>query len=225
MSTDETSLIDRDRLRANLLPFTRKAFGILPRLDGPNILDIGCGTGVVTLELARLSRGRVVGVDIDQTALDKLKQSIERANLGNRVSAVKCSMCGMQFAAHSFDIIWSEGSIFVIGFEQGLMQWHRFIRPDGFLVIHARLIDIKERVRKIGECGYCLLENFMVPKDAWWDEYYGPLERRIGGLHHGCKENASVLSVVKKVQREIDEFKTNPEYQGSVFYVCQKTGE
>ncbi|MDH4209843.1 MAG: class I SAM-dependent methyltransferase [candidate division WOR-3 bacterium] len=225
MSTDEASLVDRDYLRANLLPFTRKAFRMLPELDGPNIIDVGCGTGVVTLELARLSNGRVVGVDIDQTALDRLKSSVEQVDFGYRVSVVKCSMCDMKFAANSFDIIWSEGSIFVIGFEQGLARWRNFIRADGFLVVHARMIDIEERVRMIPKYGYCLLKNFFVPKDAWWNGYYGPLERHLDGLLHGCKKDTDVLPLLKKIQKEIDEFKTNPEYQGSVFYLCQKTGE
>ena len=224
MSIDETSLVNRDHLRANLLPFTRKAFGIIPIFDRPDVLDIGCATGVVTLELARLSKGRVVGIDIDPAALQTLRCSIERTDLGNRVSAVRCSMCDTPFAAHSFDIIWSEGSIHVIGFEQGLTQWHRFIRPKGFLVIHATLTDIRERIRKIPECGYCLLENFMVPQDAWWDGYYGPLERRIGEIYRDYRQDASVLSVVRKIQREIEEFMSTPEYQGSVFYVCQKIG-
>jgi ubiquinone/menaquinone biosynthesis C-methylase UbiE len=225
MSIDEASLVDRDHLRANLLPFTRKAFRILPRLDEPNILDIGCGTGVVTLELARLSKGRVIGVDIDQTALDTLKHSIERADLVQRVSAIKCSMCDMKFAVNSFDIIWSEGSIFVIGFEQGLTRWHRFIRPEGFLVVHARKKDMMKRIKMILKCGYSLLSRFVVPKEAWWEGYYGPLQKLIEGLRNGYRHDKGTLSFLSALQEEVIEFKQNPEYHGSVFYICQKTGE
>lgn len=46
---------------------------MLPRLDNPRIMDVGCGTGVVTIELARLSGGSIVGVDTDKLALDKLQ--------------------------------------------------------------------------------------------------------------------------------------------------------
>jgi len=42
------------------LRFTRKAFHMLPRLDRPRILDIGCGQGEPTLELAKLSGGQVI---------------------------------------------------------------------------------------------------------------------------------------------------------------------
>ncbi|MBU7032610.1 MAG: class I SAM-dependent methyltransferase, partial [Theionarchaea archaeon] len=43
---------------------------MLPALDNPHILDIGCGTGEPTLELARLSEGIITAVDINQRALD-----------------------------------------------------------------------------------------------------------------------------------------------------------
>jgi ubiquinone/menaquinone biosynthesis C-methylase UbiE len=224
MGADVTSLVDRDHFRAKLLPFTRKAFRMIPRLDRPAIVDIGCGSGVVTLELAALTNGRITGVDIDKTALKSLERRFERAGLSARVETINCSMNDLKFAVNSFDIVWSEGSIFVIGFEQGLAQWRRFIRPDRFLVLHARKIEIEKRVRMISELGYNLLSKFLVPKDAWWNLYYGPLEKRVNLLQNRCKDDACNLSSLNTIQKEIDEFKRNPEYHGSVFYVCQKAG-
>lgn len=43
--------------------YTRRAFEMLPKLDKPRILDIGCGPGGPTMELARLSGGSVIGLD------------------------------------------------------------------------------------------------------------------------------------------------------------------
>ncbi|HUV64140.1 MAG TPA: hypothetical protein VMW24_09590 [Sedimentisphaerales bacterium] len=64
MSYRDSETFNRDQFRANLLEFTRKAFHMLPRLDKPRILDIGCGSGVATLELARISGGNIVAVSI-----------------------------------------------------------------------------------------------------------------------------------------------------------------
>ena len=45
---------------------------MLPIIDKPRILDIGCGYGVPTLELARLSDGEITAIDTDQFLLDRL---------------------------------------------------------------------------------------------------------------------------------------------------------
>ncbi len=81
-----------DNIRKRLLKYTRKAFRMLPQIDKPRILDIGCGSGVPTLELARLSQGEIVGIDIDQPALDKLTSKIKEAGLTDRVQGVNCSI-------------------------------------------------------------------------------------------------------------------------------------
>jgi cyclopropane fatty-acyl-phospholipid synthase-like methyltransferase len=50
-------------------------------LTRPRILDVGCGPGGPTLELARLSDGEIIGLDIHQPSLDKLSRRIEEAGL------------------------------------------------------------------------------------------------------------------------------------------------
>ena len=87
MLKDVCTDIDRDSFRKRLLKYTRKVFKLLPRLDKPRILDVGCGSGVPTIELAILSRGKIVGIDIDQSLLDELDRKIEREGLSNRVES------------------------------------------------------------------------------------------------------------------------------------------
>jgi 2-polyprenyl-3-methyl-5-hydroxy-6-metoxy-1,4-benzoquinol methylase len=48
MREDVFSDIDRDSLRTNLNEYTRKAFQLIPRMEKPRILDVGCGSGVPT---------------------------------------------------------------------------------------------------------------------------------------------------------------------------------
>jgi ubiquinone/menaquinone biosynthesis C-methylase UbiE len=223
MKYDVTSDINRDYFRSKLLQYTRKAFKMLPELEKPRILDIGCGTGVATLELARLSNGRVVGIDTDQAALDKLNGKIEQATLLDRVRTLNCSMKDMQFPDGIFDIIWSEGAIFAIGFEEALNEWRRFIRPEGCLVLHTRLGNIEQRVAVIPTLGYRFIDKFVVPKESWWDDYYGPLEKLIEGLRHKYRTDPKAQSILDKVQNEVNEFKSKPELHGSVFYIMQKT--
>lgn len=69
--------INIDHFREAFSKYTRKAFQLLPKLKRPKILDIGCGSGVPTIELIKLSIGEIIGLDIDQTQLEKLERKIE----------------------------------------------------------------------------------------------------------------------------------------------------
>jgi len=221
--TEETILQTyKDLLREGLSKYTRKAFHMLPKLDKPYILDVGCGSGVPAMELARLSNGEIVGSDINQDLLDILARKIEKEGLSDRVKAVKCSIFDMDFSNESFDIIWSEGSIFIIGFEKGLKQWRRFLKPNGFLVVHDETGNITEKLEQISSCGYELFEHFILGEDTWWIEYYAPLEKRINEIRAKHADDPKALVALDQDQREIDMFKKNPSRYKSVFFIMKK---
>jgi len=215
--------IDKDLLREGLCKYTRKAFHMLPKLDKPRVLDIGCGPGIPTMELARLSDGQIIGLDINQTSLDELTKKIERAGLSERVTILKCSMFDMDFPDESFDIIWAEGSLWVIGFQRGLKEWQRFLKPNGFLVVHDEIGNITEKREQISSCGYDLLEYFTLHEDTWWIEYYAPLEKRINEIRIKHADDPKALVALDNEQREIDMFKKNPGQYSSVFFIMKKS--
>lgn len=222
LSGEERFQIKKDRIRKRLAKYTRKAFRMLPEMDKPRILDVGCGSGVPTIELARLSQGEVMGIDTDQPALDKFTRKIEEAGLTDRVQAVNCSIFDMEFPDESFDIIWSEGSIFVIGFKRGLQEWRRFLRPGGFMVVHDEKGNVKEKLKQISGCGYELLGYFILDIDTWWTEYSAPLEKLVNETRTKYSEDRKVLEALHQAQREIDMFRKNPERNSSVCFVMKK---
>ena len=195
---------------------------MLPKLDEPRILDVGCGSGVVTIELARLSKGEVIWIDIDQSVLDELNRKTERENLSNRVKTKKCSMIELDFPDENFEIIWAEGSLYAIDFERGLKEWRRLLKPNGFLVVHDKIRTMTDKIEKIHNLGYKLTNYLLLPEDAWWTEYYKPLENRIKGLRERRSNDADALRVLEEVQNEIDMVKRNPKEYRSAFYIMQK---
>jgi ubiquinone/menaquinone biosynthesis C-methylase UbiE len=221
ITEDPLSELREDDLRASLSKYTRKAFRLLPRLVKPRILDIGCGSGVPTIELARLSEGQIIALDIDESALDKLNKKIEEEGLGDRVKPVKCSMFEMDFPDESFDVIWAEGSISRIGFENGLREWRRLLKPKGCLVIHDAITNIKKKLEVIPSCGYDLLGYFVLREDVWWIDYYGPLEKRVQELSAKYDEDPEILRVLDKKRDEIEMVKKNPRDYSSVFFVMR----
>jgi len=214
--------IKRELVRKRLVKYTRKAFRILPKLYKPRILDIGCGSGIPTIELARLSQGEIIGIDIDQPALAKFTRKIKEAGLTDRVQAVNCSMFDMDFADESFDIIWSEGSIYAIGFERGLREWKRFLKPGGFMMVHDEQGNVKEKLEQISDGGYELLGHFELGEDTWWTEYFAPLEKLINETRTKYPYDQSILKELHQAQGELDMFKKNPERNRSVCFVMKK---
>lgn len=75
------------------LDFTHRAFEMLPELETPRILDVGCGQGRATLELARLSGGQVVGLDVDHAALDVLSTEIRAGFVSEARPLVRIGLC------------------------------------------------------------------------------------------------------------------------------------
>lgn len=214
--------LEKDHIRENLNKYTRKAFEFISKIKTPHIVDIGCGTGVPTIELTKISDGHVTGVDIDESSLHMLKRKIKETGLNSRVSIIKDSILTMDVPEESFDIIWAEGSIYVMGFEQSIKKWRRFLKPNGFLVIHDENKDKIEKLQIISKCGYRLIAQFEISAESWWLDYYTPLEQLIQKLRYRYPNDLELHNELEKDQDEIEKCKSNSIIVSSFFVIMQK---
>ncbi len=60
--------------------------------EGITALDVGCGPGFFTIELAKLvgTNGKVIAVDLQQGMIEKVKGKIKGSELEERIKLVKC---------------------------------------------------------------------------------------------------------------------------------------
>jgi ubiquinone/menaquinone biosynthesis C-methylase UbiE len=195
---------------------------MLLKMDRPRILDIGCGSGVSTMELTRLSRGNVIGIDIDQSALDRFTRRIKEGGLTDRIQVINCSMFDMDFPDESFDIVGAEGSIYAIGFERGLQEWKRLIKPSGFMVVHDEQGNVGEKLEQISNCGYELLGYFVLDTDVWRNEYFAPLEKLITETRAKYTDELKIHEALNQAQSELDFFRKFPERNRSVCFVMKR---
>lgn len=215
---------EKDRIRANLNKYTRKAFEALPPLDRPRILDIGCGSGVPTLELVRLSNGEITALDISQPMVEWLSTRVEKAGLSDRVKVLHRSLFDMGFPDESFDIVWSEGSIGVIGFKRGLMEWRPLLKQGGYLVVHDEKGDVKDKLEQVSNSGYELMSHFVLDENVWRDDYYTPLEELICQIREGHSGNNETLTLLDREQNEVDTWKKDPAANCSACFIMKKVG-
>lgn len=160
-----------------------------------------------------------------------------------RLQTILGSMFDLSFEDEAFDIIWSEGSIYIIGFEKGLSEWRRIIKPGGFLVASEmswlksnppkELLDywvnaypgmksIPGNLDIIRKCGYTEVGHFTLPENAWWDDFYIPLGKRITSLRDKYKGNAEAEAALDENSEEIELYRNYSEWYGYVFYIMKK---
>ena len=128
----------------------------------------------------------------------------------------------MQFPDESFDIIWAEGSIYVVGFKRALREWKRFLAPGGFMALHDEKGDVGEKLKQISACGYELLGHFILDLDVWWKEYFSPLEKLINKAQAKYTDNPRALELIHNARGELDMFRKNPQRNCSAFFVMKK---
>ncbi|MBY9004666.1 MAG: class I SAM-dependent methyltransferase [Candidatus Lokiarchaeota archaeon] len=46
-------------------------------MEKPRLLDLGCGSGLLTIELSDLTNGDIIAIDIDQVLLDRLNEKVK----------------------------------------------------------------------------------------------------------------------------------------------------
>ena len=114
---------------------TRRALSYLPLPKAPDILDIACGPGMQTIELAGTTGGRITALDTHQPFLDEVQRRAVAAGLVDRIATIRASMAAIPIADTRFDAIWCEGAIYMLGLETGLAQWRRLLRPAGYVAL------------------------------------------------------------------------------------------
>jgi ubiquinone/menaquinone biosynthesis C-methylase UbiE len=77
-------------------------------------------------------KARIAAVDIYPPSLEGVKEHAKITGVSDRIRTVLASMDELPFSPVSFDLIWAEGSIFILGPWNGITSWKQFLKPEGF---------------------------------------------------------------------------------------------
>ncbi|MFP4482209.1 MAG: class I SAM-dependent methyltransferase [Thermovirgaceae bacterium] len=225
---------------------TRKAFGMVEELpEKPEILDLGCGTGKQTLDLASLTPGRITAVDNYGPFLERLRENVLKSNLSAEVRPVLGEMALLDFPPGSFDLIWCEAAAYIIGFRKALKDWRPFLRKGGSMVIselawlrkdpptearefwqeeYPGMRYFEDHSEAVKEAGYDLTGYFRLPDHSWWTDFYGPMEEKIASERKDQPSDSNRSEFFDSLETELDMHRKYREYYGYMFFVMRKRG-
>ncbi|MEZ8858385.1 MerR family transcriptional regulator [Vibrio sp. 10N.247.311.51] len=193
------------------------------------VLEIGCGKGIATSVLAKAivehqADVHITAVDNDQPSLDILTQQAQALGLERNVQTVCASMMDLPFEAKSFDLIWSEGSAYIMGVEKALKQWRNLLSDDGILVVndlvwnteqpnesskafwqkeYPDMTMVSERIKQSQVAGYEVLDHFAM-SDAGWLAYYQPFQKRVEALKATMPNSKALVDCDNEVKQFFD---------------------
>jgi 2-polyprenyl-3-methyl-5-hydroxy-6-metoxy-1,4-benzoquinol methylase len=111
-------------------------------------LDVGCGNGLYSLELARRGGARVVGIDISEVMIALCKQSSEKENLDS-----KCEFMQTDLLAYDpespFDISFGIGLFDYISDPLPVLKKMRKVTTDRAIMAFPRFWTWRAPIRKI----------------------------------------------------------------------------
>ncbi len=214
-----------------------------PVTDPVRVLDLGCGNGAQTLCLAQRLDGPILAVDNHQPFLDELLRRAAAAGVSAKIQVSLRDMHTLTKDDGPFDLLWSEGALFVMGFREGLAACHALLAPSGglavsemtwlrpdapapcrqfFADVYPGMTDIADNLATIEACGYEIVAHFAQPESAWWEPYYQPLTARLRSLRKRYPADAEKQSLIDAIAAEIDVYRRYAAFYGNVFYLMRR---
>ena len=223
---------------------TSSLFSLLNMQQGCTVFDLGCGCGANTLVLAKAG-ATVYAMDVYGPGLELLNTYAKQEGVDDRITTKCLSMDAVSEIAEQCgkaDIIWSEGAIYNVGFENGLTLWRELLKEKGWVVVSetcwltdtppeevkafwdASYPDVRSIYEcvQVGErCGYECRGTFILPSSAW-EAYCAPQRAMIEkhrALHRENKESEFSAEFLDMNEKEIKIFDTYMDAFGYVFFL------
>lgn len=204
------------------------------------IADIGCGTGAASILLAKELDAQITVVDFLPEFLEVLEQRAREQALLERITPLLCSMESLPFADEEFDVIWSEGAAYNIGFERAVSSWRRFLKPGGKMVLseitwltknrpteiqrhwdseYGEMGTASEKMAVLERHGFIPVGYFVLPRSCWEENYYQPIEARLEEFLENNRGNAEAREIAALERAEAELYRRFGNHYSYAFYV------
>jgi ubiquinone/menaquinone biosynthesis C-methylase UbiE len=223
---------------------TIKALDIAnPTRDCARLLDVACGPGKQTLDLAEaLPQTTLVATDLHPGFLTVLAATVKARGLAQRIGVTRADMRALPFQEASFDLIWCEGAAYIMGFSNALRAWAPLLKKGGRVALteavwlrsdppdrvkacweeYPQMTDIAGSRERIEQAGFTLIDEFVLPDEAWMDDYYSPMRERLKDIAPDFAGDPVAEAVLAECAEEITVFEQYSAYYGYVFSIVER---
>jgi len=220
---------------------TIRALGLVQGLPPqPRVIDLGCGSGPSTVVLARRLKGDVVAVDVHAPFLEELRRRAAEAGLSERIHPVRADFSCLEVDG-TYDLLWSEGAAYVLGFEEALRLWRPLVKPSGWAVlseltwlvddpseaalaywssVYPKMSNIEQNLARAQRAKWQVVNHFVVPGSDFV-AYYRPLKKRLAELTRRGNLSHEQRLVFAETERELELFSEHGGEYGTVYYVLR----
>lgn len=211
--------------------------------SSPAILDLGCGAGAQTLYLAELTSGTILAIDRHAPSIERLQATIAARGLSQRAQAQVGDMAHLNLPPQSFDLIWSEGALYNLGIENALRICHGLLRPGGYLAFtdavwrkenpppevkagfdadYPSMAWVKDVLTNIERTGFEQSGHFTLPDEAWWNDFYTPMQHRIAEMRIKYENDSEATALLDQLAQEPEMHRRYSDYYAYEFFVARK---
>ncbi len=223
---------------------TVKALSFIDNLTNESrIADLGCGTGGQTMVMADHTPGQITGIDLFPVFVDLFNINARKLNFQDRVRGIVGSMDNLPFSDAELDLIWSEGAIYNIGFQCGLHEWRKFLKPGGYIAVseaswfteerpeeidafwkdaYPEIDTIATKVAQMQKAKYIPVAAFILPENCWMEHFYDlqvPAQKTFLKKYAG---NKTAEGLIAYQRHEAELYQKYKEFYGYVFYIGKK---
>ena len=131
---------------------------------GARVLDVGCGSGVLSIAAARLGASEVLGIDIDSAAVEVAEENGRKNGVESRLTFAAGSLPGPRVTPGSFDLTVANISAKVVS--EMAPELVAPVRPGGVLIASGVLVENSDRVqRALSDAGAAITD--VATEDGW----------------------------------------------------------
>ncbi len=104
--------------------------------QGNTVLDVGCGTGLLSLKFLKKNNCRIVGIDNSKQMLTVFKDKIKKLSLADRITCKSEDAVSLSFKKNSFDVVASSVTLHHVKNKYPVIRKiHNILKPGGRFVL------------------------------------------------------------------------------------------